>query len=345
MYSSGRRETFPGWLRQCGGIFVALLMDRHLMTAADLPVEPVELPALRLEGVAATAHTQGLEIVGKEFYVTARRDDVRPQRALLLRTAPGRRDWEMWDITPGSAPGENASLNHPGGMQSDGLRLWIPLAESRRQGRSLIRVFPIAGLSKGRSPLPELEFKVNDHIGAVAVSAARRVAIGASWDTEKVYVWDLGGQLQRILEGVELQRRGLGAINGPGGRAGLAVQDWKLQGRGLSASGLFKIPGERSAAPASRWLHFTHFLEPDCQAQSITLPLQSTSWDANATERSPGDLGIRGASLPQVELAHEAMALKGPWVYFLPEDLGATNRAFRVARRVLQPIQSPAFRR
>jgi len=345
MYRLERRGALPRWLRRRGRVVVALLMGSYWMMAAHLPVAPVELPALRLDGVAATAHTQGLEIVGKEFYVTARRDDVRPQRALLLKTAPGRRDWEVWDITPSAASGETASLNHPGGMQSDGQRLWIPLAESRRHGRSLIRVFPLAVLSKGRPPLPELEFLVEDHIGAVAVSAARKVVIGASWDTERVYVWDLGGRLQRILEGVELEGRGLGAVNGTGGRAGLAVQDWKLQGKGLFASGLLKIPGEKPSPPASRWLHFTHFLEPDFQAQSVTLPLQSDSWEASATARSLRESGMRRAVLPQVELGHEAMALNGRWVYFLPEDLGATNRAFRVARNALQRVQTPAFRR
>lgn len=30
-------------------------------------------------------------------------------------------------------------------MQSDGKRLWIPIAETKRKGRSIIRVFPLAG--------------------------------------------------------------------------------------------------------------------------------------------------------------------------------------------------------
>lgn len=324
---------------------MALLLGPHLMMGADLAVASLPLPALRVDGVAATAHTQGLEIVGKEFYVTARREDVRPPRALLLKTAPGRKDWEAWDITPGAAQGESSLLNHPGGMQSDGQRLWIPLAESRRQGRSLIRVFPLAGFSMGRSPLPELEFLVEDHIGAVAVSAPRKVAIGASWDTEKVYVWDLAGRLQRILEGTELQHRGLGSVNGPDGRTGLAVQDWKLHGTSLYASGLFKIPGVMSSPPASRWVRFTHFLEPKFQAQSIILPPQPGSWEASATGELNWDRELRSERRPSVELAHEAMAINGRWVYFLPEDLGATNRAFRVVRNALQPVRTPAFRR
>jgi len=317
------------------GIFRAALavalLAAFTAAAADLPVEQLPLPGLRIDGAPASAHTQGLEIVNGNFYLTARRDDVRPRRALLLKSAPDRLDWEVWDITPAGASGEVSSMDHPGGMQSDGKRLWIPLAESRRQGRSVIRVFPLAGLAKDRRLEPELEFAVQDHIGAVAVSAARNLVLGASWDTEKIYVWDLTGRWQRTLEGIELQKRGLGAVDGPHGRAGLTVQDWKLQGGALYASGLFRIPGETLPPPASRLSRLTHFLKPDFEQRSITLPLQPVRWDGGDGPRTPRGNANAGRDGPRtVELAHEAMALNGRWVYFVPEDLGTTNRVFRV---------------
>ena len=271
-------------------------------------MDVVNLPPLRIEGQPAKAHTQGLELAGGKYYLTARRDDVRPRRALLLRTDPAATDWDVWDITPVDARGALTVLDHPGGMQSDGTRLWIPLAESKRNSRAIVRAFLLADLVAGRPLKPVFEFPVSDHIGAVAVSTEHGLLFGANWDTEKVYVWDLKGSLQRTLRGDELGARGLGVVAGPEGRAGVAVQDWKVVGDRLYASGLFRSPKLAAASPASRLCWFEHFLEPDFQRRTVTLP------------RRDG-----------IELAREAMAISGGSVYFLPEDLGASNRLFRVA--------------
>ena len=270
-------------------------------------MDVVNLPPLRIEGQPAKAHIQGLELAGGKYYVTARRDDVRPRRALLLRTDPAATGWDVWDITPVDAQGALTGLDHPGGMQSDGTRLWIPLAESKRNSRAIVRAFLLADLVAGRPLKPVFEFPVNDHIGAVAVSTEHGLLFGANWDTEKVYVWDLKGSLQRTLRGDDLEARGLGVVAGPGGRAGVAVQDWKVVGDRLYASGLFRSPKLAAASPASRLCWFEHFLEPDFQRRAVTLP------------RRDG-----------IELAREAMAVSGGSVYFLPEDLGVSNRLFRV---------------
>ena len=116
-------------------------------------MDVVSLPPLRIEGQPAKAHIQGLELAGGKCYMTARRDDVRPRRALLLRTdaATG---WDVWDITPVDTQGPLTSLDHPGGMQSDGTQLWIPVAESRRNSRAIIYAFPLADLEAGRRLKP-----------------------------------------------------------------------------------------------------------------------------------------------------------------------------------------------
>jgi len=275
--------------------------------AEDLTVTAIRLPALRVNGQPAKAHTQGLEIKSGKYYVTARREDVLPKRALLLRTDARRADWDVWDITAVDARGLTR-LDHPGGIQSDGERLWIPVAESKPKTSSLIRIFSIAGLIAGQPAKAAFEFPVSDHIGAVAVSAARKLVFGANWDTETVYVWDFEGRLERRLNGAELEARGLGVVSGPNGRAGLAVQDWKLLGDRLFASGLFRGPGVKSEAPQSRLMSLTDFPGPGLQWRSSPLPKQ------NGTE-----------------LAREAMAISDGVVYFLPGDLGASNRMFRVS--------------
>jgi Family of unknown function (DUF6454) len=276
--------------------------------AENLPVKIIKLPPLRIQGKSARAHSQGLEIVSTNYYVTARREDVLPKRALLLRTDAHRRDWDVWDTTPTDARGDLTALNHPGGMQSDGKRLWIPLAESKRHGRTQIRAFAIAGMVAGQTLKAEVDFSVNDHIGAVAVSAGRRLIFGANWDTEVVYVWDFEGRLQQTLKGPELEARGLGVVSGVRRRAGLAVQDWKMIGDRLFASGLFRGAAVVPEPSQSRLVIFNDFSKPEFQQKSISLPKHDGT-----------------------ELAREAMAVSDGLINFLPEDLGPSNRIFQVS--------------
>jgi hypothetical protein len=291
-------------------IFLLLMAILHgpQSGAAPLAIEELRLPPLRINGQVAKAHTQGLEVLAGKYYVTARRDDVRPKRALLLRTAVGQTDWDAWDITPVDSSSAPTALDHPGGMQFDGKRLWVPVAESKRRGQSVIRVFSVAGLETGKRPVADFEFAVDDHIGAVAISPDRQEIFGANWDTEDVYVWDLTGRLQRTLTGSDLQKRMLGTAAGSASRSGVAVQDWKVVGDRLYASGLFKTSGSATASLESRLLIFDRFLQADCQSRLIVLPAQ------------------RG-----IELAQEAMAISDGFIHFLPEDLGASNRLFRLS--------------
>jgi hypothetical protein len=280
--------------------------------AEGLNVSVIQLPALRINGEPAKAHTQGLEVIAGKYYATARRDDKQPRRALLLRTDAQSAEWDSWDITPLDSQGALTPLDHPGGMQGEGDQFWIPLAESKRNGRSLIRRYHLSQIVPGRTLKPDFEFSVDDHIGALAISAERKWILGANWDTQVVYLWDFEGRLQQTFHAGDLSVRGLGVISGAGGRAGLAVQDWKIVGDRLFASGLFRGPGPRSSQ--SRLVSFTKFAEAEFQSVSVDLPKQ------NGTE-----------------LAREAMSIADDHAYFLPEDLGATNRLFRVSLDELMP--------
>jgi hypothetical protein len=299
-------------------VLAVLVLQSH-SRAGELAVDVVNLPPLRIHGQPAMAHTQGLELVADHYYVTARRDDIRPSRALLLRIAPARTHWDVWDITPVGTQGAVAALDHPGGMQLDGKRLWIPLAESRRNGRSLIRVFALDEMIAGQPLESEFEFSINDHIGALAVDVRRGLVLGANWDTETVYVWNLGGHLQRTLTGADLGARGLGVAPSGTTRAGIAVQDWKFVGTQLIASGLLRAPASSTPDSKSRLLSFDKFVDADFQKRVVTVPLHQG-----------------------IELANEGMVISDGAVYFLPEDLGATNRLFRMRLadlRLTDPIR------
>ena len=288
-------------------ILAVFILQGPLTSAGEPTVEILSLPPLRIHGQPARAHAQGLNLIDEDYYVTARRDDVQPRRALLLRTAPGRKDWDIWDITPVEGKDPAPAMDHPGGFQSDGERLWIPLAESRRNGFSMIRVFVLADLIPGQPLQSEFEFPVNDHIGALAVDLERGRVLGASWDTETVYVWDLKGRLQQTMTGTDLNGRGLGVSTARNAPPGLAVQDWKCVGPRLIASGLLKGLTSAPTSSKSRLMVFDGFFEETFQKQVIILP-----------------------SPTGIEIANEGMDVSDGAVYFLPEDLGATNRMFRV---------------
>src|SRR5438093_2747323 len=108
-----------GILQMAGDLVVAISVAMFLFhgsrsEAKDLRVERVKLPPLKVNGEAARAHTQGFEVAGGRYYVTARRDDVKPRRALLLRTVPEGTTWDVWDITPSDPTGATTALDHPG---------------------------------------------------------------------------------------------------------------------------------------------------------------------------------------------------------------------------------------
>jgi hypothetical protein len=268
-------------------------------------VQVIQLPPLRIKGQSAFAHTQGLEVSAGSFYVTARRDDVKPRQPLLICFHSSGTNLGAWNIEAnGRDSSQRTSLDHPGGLQSDGKHLWVPIAESKPRSRSLIRAISIGSLNGESAPKAEVEFAFNDHIGALAVATERGLLLGANWDTEKVYIWDLQGKLRKTMAGAEVGNRGLG-LSGPGG--GVAVQDWKMIEGRMFASGLWKTRSPEPVTSKSRFLIFNNFLETGFQAHTVRLPL------------------YKG-----VELGREAMAVSDGFVYFLPEDLGPTNRLFRV---------------
>jgi hypothetical protein len=285
-----------------------LVLTAMKVTSATAEFETIGLPPLQIDGQTARAHTQGLEVIGEQYYVTARLESVVPKRAILLRTEAHRTRWDIWDITPNSVADVKAHLDHPGGMQSDGKRLWIPVAESVPHGQSVIRVFAFEHLVSGQAAVSDFDFRIADHIGAIAVELRQKLVFGANWDTETVYVWNFEGHLQRTMNGLELKSRSLGSVRGPGGRAGVAVQDWKCVGDRFFASGLFRDPESPTAGARSRLLIFERFLDPAFDCRTINLPTGE-----------------------HTELAQEAMAISAGFVHFIPEDLGASNRLFRTS--------------
>jgi acyl-CoA-binding protein len=79
-----------------------------------------------------------------------------------------------------------ASIYHPGGIDFDGRHVWVPVAEYRRDSRSIIyRVDPVT--------LEATEvLRSGDHIGGVVFDTDTRTLHGVSWGSRRFYRWNVG---------------------------------------------------------------------------------------------------------------------------------------------------------
>jgi len=81
---------------------------------------------------------------------------------------------------------------HPGGVGRQGDTLWVPVAEYRRASTSVVQARDAATFAMRNS------FAVDDHIGAVAVTASG--LIGCNWDARLFYGWTFDGRQTHRLE-------------------------------------------------------------------------------------------------------------------------------------------------
>ncbi len=133
-----------------------------------------------------TYHPQGLYKVSGTFFLTSVDSDSKMGHLFKISSSGNL----LEDITLRKTI-KGSLIFHPGGIDFDGDNLWIPLAEYRPGGRSIIYKY---SLRMGR--LSEA-FIANDHIGALLVSkrSSKRTIIGLSWGSYKYYTWDESGIL------------------------------------------------------------------------------------------------------------------------------------------------------
>src|SRR5262245_51782566 len=112
------------------------------------------------------------------------------------------------------------SIYHPGGIDYDGMRIWVPVAEYRPDSRSIVyRVDPDAMTATEM-------FRVPDHIGAIVHNTDDNTLHGMSWGSRRFYRWTLGrdGRATNANASPETQRT-LNTSNYP------TYQDCKYAGR------------------------------------------------------------------------------------------------------------------
>jgi hypothetical protein len=123
-----------------------------------------------------TYHPQGLVKIGDTFHMTA--VDRTGLGHLFKIDASGRL---LGDLKLGEG-----AIFHPGGIDYDGVSIWVPVAEYRPDSRSIIyRVDP--------STMTAVEvFRFADHIGAIVHNTDDNTLHGVSWGSRRFYRWTLG---------------------------------------------------------------------------------------------------------------------------------------------------------
>lgn len=156
-----------------------------------------------------THHPQGMVRIGDTFFVSS--VEVRVPTSRLSAPVDG------YDRDTGEGVGHlfkigsagqlladlklgEGAIYHPGGIDYDGTSLWVPVAEYRPNGRSIVyRVDP------GTMTATRV-FAFNDHIGAIVHDTATRTLHGVSWGSRRFYRWPLDGKGGVTNAGVSPQR-------------------------------------------------------------------------------------------------------------------------------------------
>lgn len=138
-----------------------------------------------------TFHPQGVVKIGDDFYLSSVEVLRWPRPADARKGLSGDAGAGVGHLFRFGADGVlHADLRlgegdayHPGGIDFDGRRIWVPVSEYRPDSRAVIyTVDPTTMTSK-------VAFRFDDHVGAVAMDRARRELHGFSWGGRRRYRW------------------------------------------------------------------------------------------------------------------------------------------------------------
>jgi hypothetical protein len=165
--------------------------DRVMKLGRDATWKPVASIGVKFPA----HHPQGIVKVGDTFFVSSvevKLPTVRfpaPVNGYDRDTGQGtghlfkidREGKLLGDLTLGEG-----AVYHPGGIDFDGVNIWVPVAEYRPDSRSIVyRVDP------ERMIATEV-FRFADHIGAIVHDTDDHTLHGVSWGSRRFYRWTLG---------------------------------------------------------------------------------------------------------------------------------------------------------
>src|SRR4051812_39233385 len=157
---------------------VLILSSLSVAAAPDHPDIAIEharlVDALRIEG--ELFHVQGLALDRRRIWVTSVDQENRKGyiHEFDRRTGKLRRRLELTD----------GARYHPGGISISGGSIWVPVAELRPKSAAVLVEIDADSLRIRR------RIHVADHLGCVAASGRNLVA--GNWDSELLYIFDLG---------------------------------------------------------------------------------------------------------------------------------------------------------
>ena len=271
------------------------------------------IPNIAIDGKPARVHTQGIFVTKESLYATGRLERP-PKRALFFRfNRQNFEQFEYLDITPANSGNseEEAAQDHPGGFDYDGQSFWIPVAVSKPSSSTTMIKIKTTLDKPFSAAMTEVAFRVNDHIGAIAVNKQSKLFYGANWDTKHVYTWDAEGNEQaRIARDRLLPDQPNWA---------LAVQDWKGLPDGLLLAGGYNKDPQRDKALSRAVLDLL-----DIRQRKLLDRVHLSDPDG-------GD----------VSLTHEGMARLNNELFFLPGDLGDNAFLYRYWLEILpEPVNA-----
>ena len=144
----------------------------------------------------ATHHPQGLVFVGEHIFLSSVEILENPSLpANSNRRTPGRGIGHVFVLDKDGSllrdirVGEG-DMYHPGGIDFDGSKIWVSVAEYRDRSASLVLTIDPVSFDVAE------RFRVQDHIGWVVSDSANKRVYGGSWGSRQFYAWSTdGGEL------------------------------------------------------------------------------------------------------------------------------------------------------
>ena len=150
----------------------------------------------RLELRFPTFHTEGLAVVGDRIFLSS--------VEILEPTVKYPSPQGGYDRTPGKGVGHvfvldrqgnlqrdiilgEGDMYHPGGIDSDGRNVWVPVAQYRPDSSAIIYRIDARTLKVHE------QFRVHDHIGGLVPDATSGHLVGNNWGSRRFYEWTLSG--------------------------------------------------------------------------------------------------------------------------------------------------------
>lgn len=147
-----------------------------------------------------TYHPQGMVKIGNDFFLSSVEVTERPIKFLFAD--PGQ------DRSPGKGTGHifhfdnqgrlirkisigEGDLYHPGGIDTDGAWIWIPISEYRPNSQSTVYKLNLTNFSLVKA------FDFQDHITAISYNIHKQSLHGMNWDTQLFYAWTPNGKVLR----------------------------------------------------------------------------------------------------------------------------------------------------